>query len=91
MADLENRVATLEREMSDLKAKVGDHAAELQNIPDLIKTEFRLNSSQMARLNREVTELKGNMEAMPRFIAEILKETKAEIIREMKNLIEAKR
>ena len=46
MADLEQRVATLERDMSALKDRVGTHEEDVKNIPDLIKLEFRLASSQ---------------------------------------------
>lgn len=81
MADLETRVAMLEREMTDPKARVADHDADLQNIPDLIKSEARLTNSQIARLSRDVAELKRGvaelergMDALPRAIAEIVKE-----------------
>ena len=49
MADLEQRVATLEREMSTLKSRVSANEQDLQTIPELIKTEFRLTNSQIAR------------------------------------------
>jgi hypothetical protein len=42
MADLEQRVATLERDMSALKERVGANEEDVKNIPDLIKLEFRL-------------------------------------------------
>ena len=84
MADLEQRVTALEREMASLKASVAGHDDELRSIPDLIKLEFRLNNSQMARLNRDVSELKvdvgelkakfGDLETkfdtLPRVVAE---------------------
>jgi uncharacterized small protein (DUF1192 family) len=77
VADLEQRVATLEREMSSLKARVGANEADLQSIPELIKTEFRLTNSQIARLSRHVAELRelpAKVDALPRVVAEILAE-----------------
>ena len=58
MADLEQRVTTLEREVSVLKERVAADEEDVRNIPDLIKMEFRLANSQMARLSRDVGELK---------------------------------
>ena len=58
MSDLEQRVTALEREMSALKARVGTNEEDLQNIPELIRTEFRLTNSQIARLSRDVAESK---------------------------------
>ena len=52
MADLEARVAVLEREMAIVKERTGRHDEELANIPDLIKVEFRLANSRTARLAR---------------------------------------
>jgi hypothetical protein len=77
VADLEQRVATLEREMSTLKARVGANEDDLQSIPELIKTEFRLTNSQIARLSRDVAELRdlpAKVDALPRVVAEILAE-----------------
>lgn len=81
MSDLEQRVTALEREMSALKARVGSNEEDLQNIPELIRTEFRLSNSQIARLSRDAAELQrglgdltGKVDAMPRVIAEMLAE-----------------
>ena len=88
MADLEQRVATLEQEMSALKTRVGANEEDVSNIPDLIKMEFRLANSQNARasrdiaaLTRDVAELKAGqqnlaakVDALPRVIAELLGE-----------------
>jgi predicted nucleic acid-binding Zn-ribbon protein len=88
MADLEARVALLEREFSNLKAKVADHDAELQNIPDLIKTESRFTNSKIDRLARRFDTLESRfdtlesrfetleakVDALPRAMAEIVKE-----------------
>jgi uncharacterized coiled-coil protein SlyX len=88
MADLEQRVATLERDISALKARVGANEEDAKNIPDLIKLEFRLASSQRARLSHDVAELQrrmGEMEgrfgtleskfdALPRVVAELVVE-----------------
>ena len=52
MSDLEQRVTTLEREMSALKARVDANEADVTSIPDLIKVEFRFTNSQIARLSR---------------------------------------
>jgi len=90
MADLEQRVATLERDMTALKERVGTHEEDTKNIPDLIKLEFRLASSQTARVSHDVAELQRNMkevqsdirelrgtvEALPRVIADLIAEPK---------------
>jgi len=64
MADLEERVTVLEREVTALKTRVGENEEDLSSIPDLIKLEFRLGNSQLARLSRDVAELKGEMRAL---------------------------
>jgi outer membrane murein-binding lipoprotein Lpp len=81
MADLEQRVATLEQEMSALKTRVGANEEDVSNIPDLIKMEFRLANSPMARLSRDVAELKAGqldltakVDALPSVVAELLGE-----------------
>ncbi len=85
MADLEQRVTTLEREVSVLKEHVAAEEEDVRNIPDLIKMEFRLANSQIARLSRDVTELQrglgdltGKVEAMPRVMAELVSEMLAD-------------
>lgn len=85
MADLEQRVTTLEREVSVLKERVAAEEEDVRNIPDLIKMEFRLANSQIARLSRDVTELQrglgdltGKVEAMPRVMAELVSEMLAD-------------
>ena len=75
MADLEQRVATHEREMSTLKARVAVNEEDITNIPELIRTEFRLSNSQIARLSRDVAELRdlpAKVDALPRILAEML-------------------
>ena len=79
MADLEQRVTTLEHEMSTLKSRVGIIDEDTKNIPDLIKLEFRLANSQIARLSQDVAELQSGqveltakVEALPRVLAEML-------------------
>jgi regulator of replication initiation timing len=57
VADLEQRVGTLEREMTALKERVGLMDEDTKSIPDLIKMEFRLASSQKARMSRDIAEL----------------------------------
>ena len=81
MPDIEERVTTLEREMSALKARVGANEADMQSIPDLIRAEFRLTNSQIARLSRDVAELRelpAKIDALPRVVAEIMLEKLAE-------------
>ena len=58
MADLEARVAVLEREMAVVKERTGRHDEELANIPELIKVEFRLANSRTARLAQDVADFK---------------------------------
>jgi regulator of replication initiation timing len=84
MPDLEERVTTLEREMSALKTRVGANEEDMQSIPDLIRAEFRLTNSQIARLSRDVAELQrqvgelsdlpARVDALPRVLAEMLEE-----------------
>jgi len=81
VADLEQRVATLEHEMSALKGRVGIIDEDAKSIPDLIKMEFRLANSQNARMSRDIAELQRNVgelqrnvEAMPRAVAELVVE-----------------
>jgi predicted secreted protein len=77
MPDIEERVTTLEREMSTLKARVGANEADMQSIPDLIRAEFRLTNSQIARLSRDVAELRelpAKMDALQRVVSEMLVE-----------------
>ena len=85
MADLEERVATLERDVTALKARVGANEDDVKNIPDLIKLEFRLTNSQIARLSHDVTELQrgmsemqGKVEALPSVVPELVVEALAE-------------
>jgi uncharacterized protein YceH (UPF0502 family) len=85
MADLEQRVTTLEREVTALKSRVGANEADVTSIPDLIKLEFRLGNSRLARLSQEVADLKADLkddiarlnakvDGLPRIIAELLAE-----------------
>ena len=88
MADLEQRVATPEHEMTALKGRVGLIDEDSKSIPDLIKMEFRLANSQNARMSRDIAalqhnvgeiprsvgELQRNVEAMPRAVAELVVE-----------------
>ncbi len=81
MADLDQRVTTLEHEVAALKSRVAANDEELRSIPDLIKIEFRLANSQTARLSRDVADLQrglgdltAKVDAMPRVIAEMLTE-----------------
>jgi hypothetical protein len=63
--------------LSELKVRVGANEADLQNIPDLIRTEFRLTNGQIARLTHDVAqlrELSTRMDALQRVIAEMLTE-----------------
>jgi hypothetical protein len=92
MADLEQRVTALEREMTALKARVDVQEEDARSIPDLIKVEFRLANSQMARLSSDVARLSGDMarlsddvtglsakvDVLPRVVAEIVTEMLAE-------------
>jgi hypothetical protein len=85
--DLENRVTTLEREMTALKARVDIVEGDSKNIPGLIKTEFRLSNSQIARLSRDVAELPAKVDVLPRVVAELVVEMLAE--RDRKNRSQA--
>jgi outer membrane murein-binding lipoprotein Lpp len=84
VADLEQRVATLEHEMSALKERVGANEGDLASLPDLIKLEFRLGNSQVARLSRDFADmrrdlgdLRGKVDALPRVVAELVTEVLA--------------
>ncbi len=85
MPDLEQRVTTLEREVSALKSRVGDNEADTTSISDLIRLEFRLGNSRLARLSQDVADLKADLKddiarlnakvgGLPRIIAELLAE-----------------
>lgn len=85
-------MTSLEREVSALKAWVGAHEEDIVSIPDLIKLEFHLGSSQLARVARDVAQLRGDvaelkerqaglvaqLEALPRIVAELVVEMIAE-------------
>ena len=85
MADIEIRVTALEQEMASLKAKVVVIDEDMQNIPNLIKTESRFLSSQISRVSNEMGEVRRDMadmkreltakvDALPRIVAEIVQE-----------------
>jgi predicted nucleic acid-binding Zn-ribbon protein len=88
MADIEARVKVLEKDLAALKARVEVHNAELVNIPDLIKVEFRFVNSRFTRLDQEISEARDRMDTMdvrlgklteavdrmPRVLAEVVKE-----------------
>jgi len=77
MADLEQRVATLEREVASLKERVVSNEDDVRNIPDLILMEFRLTNSQIARLSHDVAglrELPAKVDALQRIMAELVVE-----------------
>lgn len=88
MADIETRVAVLEKDMAALKARVEVHNAELVNIPELIKVEFRFVNSRFTRVDQEFSEARERMDSMegrlgklaeavdrmPRILAEVVKE-----------------
>lgn len=82
MPSLEERVAVLERAVADLKGRVETHQEELDNIPELIKTEFRLTNSHIARLSRDVVELRelpSKVDALHRVMAEMFADLTAEV------------
>ncbi len=77
MADLEERVAVLEKELAAMKAKTSGHDVDLANIPDLLRMEFRLMDSRIAKLTRdmsELNELPRKVDALPRVVAELVVE-----------------
>lgn len=78
MADLEQRMATLERDMSAMEERVGTNEEDMKNIPELIKVEFRLANSRTARIAADVSDLQRKVDAMPKVIAELMTEILAE-------------
>ena len=53
----------------------------MQSIPDLIRAEFRLTNSQIARLSRDVAELRelpAKVDALPQSCSEVMLEMLAE-------------
>jgi|RhiMethySRZTD1v2_1073278.scaffolds.fasta_scaffold62165_4 hypothetical protein len=88
MPDLDQRVTTLEQEVTALKVRLGANEEDVKSIPDLIKIEFRLAASQNARLSRDVFDLQrglgdltakvgdltAKVEAIPRAVAELVTE-----------------
>src|SRR5689334_10347416 len=77
VADLEQRVATLEHEMTALKGRVGMIDDDAKSIPDLIKMEFRLANSQNARMSRDIGELQRNVGELQRNIGELQRNVEA--------------
>ena len=71
MADIEARVALLEKDMAALKARVEVHNAELVNIPELIKVEFRFVNSRFTRVDQELSEARERMEAIEAKISQL--------------------
>lgn len=61
MADLEQRVTTLERAMTALKTRVGANEEDVASIPDLIKVEFRLGKQPDRPLSRDMALLQGDV------------------------------
>jgi len=81
VAGLEQRVSTLEREMSSLKARVAVNEEDVKGLPDLIRTEARFTNSQIARLSHDVTELRdlpAKFDALHRVVAELVVEILAD-------------
>lgn len=92
MADLEQRVAALEHDVTTLKTRVGANEEDFGSIPDLIKLEFRLGNSQVARLSRDFADMRGDLgglrrdlgdlrgkvDALPRVVAELVAEVLSE-------------
>lgn len=70
MPNVEERLTTVERELASLKARVGVIDDDMKNIPDLIKTEHRFTNSQIVRLSRDLDDMRGTVEALPRAVAE---------------------
>ena len=71
MADLEQRVTTLEHEMTALKGRVGLIDEDTKSVPDLIKMEFRLASSQGARMSRDIADLQRSVGELQRSVGEL--------------------
>ena len=81
MADLGQRVSTLEREMSSQKARVAVNKEDVKVLPDLIRTEARFTNSRIARLSPNVAELRdlpAKFDALHRVVAELVVEILAD-------------
>jgi hypothetical protein len=88
MADLESRVAVLERELAALKGRQAATDADVQNLPQLIKLEHRFTNTRIDRLAQDMDDLKvdfahmkvdlarmkDTVEKLPRAVAEIVRE-----------------
>lgn len=72
MPDVEQRLATVERELASLKGRVGVIDEDMKNIPDLIKTEHRFTNNQITRIARDLDDVRGKVDALPRAVAEIV-------------------
>ena len=71
MADIEERVGKLEKDVEAIKAQAARHEAttqrheaELINIPELIKIEFRLANSRFVRLDQGLNDLRADFDTM---------------------------
>jgi len=66
MANIEERVEQLERELTALKAQVSTIEEDLNTIPDLIKMEHRLTNTQFSRALKDLeTRLLRELESLP--------------------------
>jgi outer membrane murein-binding lipoprotein Lpp len=88
MADLESRVAVLERDLAALKQRQAATDADVQNLPQLIKLEHRFTNTRIDRLAQDMDDLKvdfarmkddfarmkDTVEKLPRAVAEIVRE-----------------
>lgn len=81
MADLEERVATLEREMTEVKSAVADMKADVESLPDLIRAGFLQVDRQLAALRADVaTDTTERLEALHRDLSKEIDETRAQVM-----------
>lgn len=90
MPTLEDRVKTLETDVTDLKTRVEVTEGETHSMADLIKVEHRCTNTRIGRLDRRMTDvgrrmgvIDGKVDARPPVLAEMLPSPQNDIRRHL--------
>jgi predicted nucleic acid-binding Zn-ribbon protein len=80
---VEEQITELRSQIADLQERLSHLEQEWQGIPDLIEARLKLTdsrtaalSSDMAGVKRTLGELRGEVQALPRILADMLAERK---------------
>lgn len=78
---VEDQIAELRSQVADLRERLSHLEQEWQGIPDLIEARLKLTDSRVAALSadmggvkRTLGELRGEVQALPRVLADMLAE-----------------